>query len=153
MLMKKFDKEFYKLTRGVLKNEHFKKSRSIRHHIKSNTFDHSVKVAYLCYLHQKRFKSKIDINALLRGALLHDFYLYERSKHSKNRRLHGVRHPNIALKNANLYFSDLSPIEADIISRHMFPLTPIPPKTREGWLVCFYDKVATVSDLFSIKKK
>lgn len=151
--MKKFDKEFYKLTRDVLKNEHFKKSRSIRHHVKSNTFDHSVKVAYLCYLHQKRFKSKIRLNELLRGALLHDFYLYERPVHSKNRKLHGFRHPGVALKNANVYFPDLSPIEADIINRHMFPLTPIPPKTREGWLVCFYDKIATISDLFSKKKR
>lgn len=34
----------------------------------------------------------------------------------------------------------------------MFPLTPIPPQTKAGWLLCFYDKVAAVSDYLSENK-
>lgn len=66
--------------------------------------------------------------------------------------MHGVKHPRVALENANLHFSDLTKVEADIIKHHMFPLTLVPPRTRAGWLVCFYDKVATISDLFSKRK-
>ena len=43
-------------------------------------------------------------------------------------------------------------IEQDMILRHMFPLIPIPPKTAAGWLLCFYDKVAALSDYFGENK-
>ena len=36
-----------------------------------------------------------------------------------------------ALANAEKYF-DLTDKEKDMILRHMWPLTPVPPKSREG---------------------
>ena len=35
---------------------------------------------------------------------------------------------------------------------HMFSLTPMPPTTIAGWLICFYDKVAAISDRFGENK-
>ena len=145
------DREFYVLIREIIKSDDFCKMKNCRHHIKKSAFDHSVKVAWLCYLHAKRFGTKTDIRLFVRGALLHDFYLYDRKDKTANKH-HSVTHPRYALKNAKKLYDDLCEFEIDMISHHMFPLTLTPPKTREGWIICFYDKVAAVSDFFGKNK-
>jgi hypothetical protein len=32
----------------------------------------------------------------------------------------------------------------------MFPIVPIPPTTKCGWIVCWYDKVASVGDYLNL---
>ena len=145
--------EFNEIIKDIISTEDFKKMRRYRHHVKSNLYDHSVKVALLCYKHHKRFKSKFDLKHFVRGALLHDFFLYDWHDKLPENRLHGFTHSKKALKNAKERFSDLTPMEIDMIKRHMFPLTPIPPRTKAGWLVCFYDKVVAVGEYFSHKKR
>lgn len=63
-------------------------------------------------------------------------------------RLHGFHHPARALGNALQDFS-LDPVEQNIILRHMFPLTPIPPKYREAILVCLVDKGCSLYEVFA----
>lgn len=124
-----------------------------RHHVKSNTFDHSIKVAYLCYRHHKRFHSKMNLEELIRGALLHDYYLYDWHEKDPSHRFHGFTHPKRALTNALRQYPNLTKTERDMIRHHMFPLTPIPPKTKGGWLICFYDKIAAISDYLGKKQR
>ncbi|MBQ4586135.1 MAG: HD domain-containing protein [Clostridia bacterium] len=145
--------EFNELINDVINTDEFKTMKKYRHHVKSNLYDHSIKVAYLCFKHHKRFKSKFELRYFVRGALLHDFYLYDWHDKLPENRLHGFRHSKKALKNARERFLDLTPMEEDMIKNHMFPLTPVPPKTRAGWLVCFYDKVVAIKEYFSRKKR
>lgn len=144
----KIDPEFYHLLQSIVHSEDFKKMKTLRHHIKTSAYAHSIKVAYLCYQHHKRHGTRIDRYFFVRGALLHDYYLYDRRNKSIRHKFHSFTHPKKALQNAKNAFPDLTPMEIDMIERHMFPLTPHPPKTRGGWLLCFYDKVAAISDLF-----
>ena len=104
----------------------------------------------MCYRHYKKHPSKIDLKDLIRGALLHDYFLYDLHGKSENVNAltHCFTHPKRALENAMNAYPDLSETEQDIIKRHMFPLTPIPPKTRCGWLVCYYDKLAAIEEYF-----
>ena len=44
-------KEFILLVRDILHSEEFGKMKSYRHHIRATLYDHSVKVAYLCFKH------------------------------------------------------------------------------------------------------
>lgn len=143
--MKMIDMDFYRLIRHIIKTEEFKSMKNFRHHVKGNVHDHCIRVAYFCYNHHKRFKLSIPIEEFVRGALLHDYYLYD--WHTGKVKHHGREHPKIALENALKKYPDLTSNEIDMIENHMFPLTLLhPPKTKWGWLICFYDKVAAVCD-------
>lgn len=142
------EKEFYALIRDIVRSEAFRGMKRYQHHIKGSVYDHSIKVAYLCYKHHKRHAPKTPLYELVRGALLHDYYLYDWHDMLKGHRLHLFTHPKYALRNALQHYPDLSVRERDMIGRHMFPIVPLPPKTRAGWLICFYDKVAALGDYF-----
>ena len=90
---------------------------------------------------------------LVRGALLHDYFLYD--WHDKNREnyqfFHGFYHPGIALKNAKKEYK-LTPREQDIIKKHMWPLTIVPPFCREAWVVSMADKYCSILETLRIRK-
>ena len=143
----RYDEEFLALVNEIVEREEYRKTKDCRHHIKVSVYDHSLRVAWLCYRHCKRFGSKEDAREAVRGALLHDLYLYDREREPQRRRRHARRHPWRALLNASRLFPDLSEAERDAILNHMFPLTGRAPKTRVGRLVCFYDKLAAIADV------
>ena len=84
----------------------------------------------------------------MRGALLHDYFLYDWHNKEQSPGLHGFKHPYIALKNAEEDY-DLNDIEKNIILRHMFPLVPIPPRCKEAWIVCVADKYCALGETVS----
>ena len=89
---------------------------------------------------------------LVRGALLHDYFLYDWHVKDKTHRLHGFFHPGTALANAQKEYV-LSKREKNIILRHMWPLTPIPPKTMEGMVIVYADKFCGVCEVCSRVKQ
>ena len=60
---------------------------------------------------------------------------------------HIKNHPKIALENANKLFN-LNKKEQDIILKHMWPLTVVPPKCREAYVICYFDKTCTLKEVF-----
>lgn len=112
---------------------------------------HSAAVAYYSY----RFSRRLGLlrhlrhkRELIRGALLHDYFLYDWHKYNNEHGLHGFSHPATALSNARRD-TEVSPVEANIISRHMFPLTPVPPTCKAGWVICLVDKVCSLYETFN----
>ena len=148
-------KEFIGLIHDIAASEEFCKMKEYKHHAKGNTYEHCIHVAYLCYLHWIRTGCDVNIRELIRGALLHDYFLYDWREGEgfqlRKGMFHGFTHPGRALKNALRDYSDLSKTEEDMIKRHMFPLTPVPPHTKCGWLVCLYDKVAAIQEYGRLK--
>ena len=140
------ERDFFTLIRDILSSHQFRSMRRMRHHVKGSVFDHSLKVAYLCYRHHKRFGNKTPLDEFIRGAMLHDYYLYDWHDRLPGHRLHCFTHPRTALTNARIDYPTLSRVQQDIILRHMFPLIPVPPRTSAGWLICLYDKIAAISD-------
>ena len=106
---------------------------------------HCISVAYVSLIIAKKLHIKVDRKALVRGALLHDYFLYDWHEKGGGHKLHGFRHPYSALRNASRDFK-LNNIEENVILRHMFPLTPIPPKCREAWIVCMADKYCSAKE-------
>ena len=70
---------------------------------------------------------------------MHDYFLYDWHKKDDGHRWHGFRHGKTAARNAKRDYR-LNRLEEYIIARHMFPLTVLPPKSKEGWMVCLADK-------------
>jgi uncharacterized protein len=106
-----------------------------------STFAHSISVAYYSlYFVQKHKTKNVDISSMIRGALLHDYFLYDWHVHARWHKLHGFRHPHWALENARKEYK-LNKKEEDIILKHMFPITVRFPKYRESFIVDWADKV------------
>lgn len=133
--------------RDILVNEKIKSMRSFMQHGDVSTLQHSISVAYMSFLFAKKLNIKVDIKSLIRGALLHDFFLYDWHIENKSGGMHGFKHPKIALKNAEEHFL-LNERERDIIGKHMWPMTIILPKYKEALIVCLIDKYSAIIETF-----
>ena len=121
-------------------------------HGSTSVYEHSVNVAYKSLLLVENYRLPVDKQSLVRGALLHDYFLYDWHEKNKEHSLHGFKHPYFALRNASRDFR-LNDIEKNVIVRHMFPLTPIPPKCREAWIVCMADKYCSAREtMYTVKR-
>lgn len=65
--------------------------------------------------------------------------------------MHGFTHGGTAMRNAMRDFH-LNRVERDSIENHMFPLTPIPPRYLEGYLVTIADKISATRETFSLDR-
>lgn len=129
----------------ILRSEGMQAGKTFRHHGDISVYRHSLEVAMLSIHIAESLNIRVDERSLVRGALLHDYYLYDWHIPAPEHRLHGFVHPGIAYRNAKEVFI-LNEREADIIRKHMFPMTLIPPVYREGWIVCIADKITAVRD-------
>lgn len=118
-------------------------SRGFYQHGTTSVYKHSLRVAYYSLILAEWLCLREHREELVRGALLHDYFLYDWHEKDKSHCLHGFRHPFTALRNAGEDF-ELSEREKNIIVRHMFPLIPIPPTCMEGWIVCVVDKGCSI---------
>ena len=121
-------------------------------HARVSVFEHSFGVACLSIYISKKLRLKVNKRALIRGALLHDYFLYDWHVKDENHKLHGFRHAKRALDNAEKDFL-LNPIEKDIIERHMFPLNIKLPKYKESVIVCIADKICAMWEMLTYIKK
>lgn len=139
------DDEYIGCTLDILSHEQFQKLNSYIQHGTATCLVHSVNVSYLSYLYCK--KHHMDWRNAARGGLLHDLFLYDWHHHFKKtgNRFHGFTHPKTALKNADKFFH-LNKVEKDIILKHMWPLTIIPPRYKESMVVCMIDKYCSTME-------
>lgn len=126
------------------------KMRQFRQHGSSNTYDHTLHVAIGAYKLAKWTHLKVDEESMARGAMLHDFYLYDIKESGYSAWRHGTGHAMVALENAEQEF-DLNDKERNIIYSHMWPLniTHV-PKCRESVLIGIADKYAAVAERFHV---
>jgi uncharacterized protein len=111
-------------------------------HGQVTTLDHVERVAFLSVRINRRLGLGGDEDVLIRGALLHDYYLYDWHHHDGH--LHGFTHPDTAAARASQDFT-LSDKERNIISSHMWPLTLRHlPRSREAATVCLADKLSSL---------
>lgn len=114
-------------------------------HGKISTYRHCKSVAELSCRLSEALHLPVDHRALVRGAFLHDYFLYDWHGY-RGRPLHGFAHPGIALENARRDF-DLTAKEENIIASHMWPLLPGKlPRSPEAVLVCLADKICSLRE-------
>ena len=139
----------------ILNSEKFSRLKTFIQHGNVTVYEHSIHVALCAIKLNEKLGIKARTRELVRGALLHDYFLYDwhfaDSPGNLHPKLHGFYHPGIALKNATRDFT-LSEREKEIIRKHMWPLTVKPPRCREAWVVCLADKYASTLETLRLKK-
>lgn len=148
--------DHYKLVhttaRELLESSRFHLTKEFIQHGRISVYSHCLSVAIMSVRIAKLLHIKTDYAALIRGALLHDYFLYDWHDNIDGiHNLHGFTHPSTALRNAQEDF-ELTGKERDIIKHHMFPLVPIPPQCREAWIVCTADKICALQETLFKRK-
>ena len=134
------DLTFQKCLKEMVEHPAIQKLREIPQHKGGTTFAHCVNVANTAYRLAKQWHWDIDIRALVRGAMLHDYYLYDTETMPYSDYQHSLIHPRLAVSNAEKLF-ELTDKERNIILSHMWPIPGAPmPRSREAWLICAADK-------------
>ncbi len=127
-------------------NDKIKQMADFIQHGKITTLEHVDSVARLSYKINKRFRLGADVDALVKGAYLHDYYLYDWHKTDGGNGLHGFSHPVTAKRNAIKDF-DIDDKIQNIIESHMWPLSIMRiPRCREAWIVCLADKCVAIKE-------
>lgn len=137
------DEEFQKIIGDLIKNETVLEMKKYKQHYETNCFEHCYIASYYCYKIAK--KHKLDYKSAARAAMLHDLFLYDWRVPGTHNRLHAFHHPRTAYNNAIKLF-DLNEKEKDIILKHMWPLTVIPPKYKESFILTLVDKYCVFAE-------
>ncbi|MDO4866940.1 MAG: phosphohydrolase [Clostridia bacterium] len=131
--------------RDILASPGLRSQRGHLQHGRVSVLQHEVAVALMCLKLARGLRLRVDERALVRGALLHDYFLYDWHEKDPSHRWHGFTHPARALRNADRDFV-LGDIERDMIACHMFPLVPRLPHRRESALLCLADKLCALRE-------
>lgn len=67
------------------------------------TYRHCADVTRMCFWLNRRFHLGADESTLVRGAFLHDLYLYDWHEKDGDHKWHGFHHADRALKNADTF--------------------------------------------------
>lgn len=153
--------ERYRYLNGLIKKEaldilhsnNFRLTKEYKQHGNVNVNTHVLSVARHSIVISEALKIKCNQEDLIRGALLHDYFLYDWHKPDKENphHLHGFFHASRALRNASKEYH-LTNRQKDIIEKHMWPLTVKPPMCREAWIVTMADKWCSTMETLHIHK-
>ena len=148
-----YDGELKKYAEDILNSFNFQKTKEHIQHGNMTVNEHCINVAKTSLMIKEKLHIACNKRDLIRGALLHDYFLYDwHQKDLKNpHRLHGFYHPGRALINAKKEYV-LTKRQEDIIKKHMWPLTIVPPMCREAWIVTTADKYCSLMETFRLHK-
>lgn len=148
-----YSSDLQKYAADILQSENFNKTKEYIQHGNMTVYEHCINVAKTSIRLIRFLHLQCNKRDLVRGALLHDYFLYDWHKPDieNPHRLHGFFHPGKALKNAKKEYV-LTKCQEDIIKKHMWPLTFVPPMCREAWIVTAADKYCSFMETIRFHK-
>ncbi len=136
---------------AFLNDEKILRMKDISMHRGSNCYLHSFKVAKKA-IKKSLNRKDVNLEVVLLGAILHDYYLYDWRKDRSKLKKHAKNHPNIAIENAVKDFN-ISEEVKKVIKSHMWPLNIKDyPKSKEAKIVSISDKAVTIGESLTSKK-
>lgn len=133
------NKEFFECIRDIIHHPAVLQMKQFYQHCDTDCYEHCMMVAYYNFSICKTLG--LDARSAARGGMLHDLFLYDWRKHREKTgdHFHAMTHPWTAYRNAKKYFP-INPVEKEIITKHMWPVTVIPPRYLETYVICLTDK-------------
>lgn len=166
ILSPSFD-EWFKITKDILLNDEFQKRKYFMHHHNLTVWDHSILVSFKAFKIARAIGADKRVCAI--AGLLHDFYtqawlysdelaqiedgkyLQEIGVRKPLFKTHGFTHGADAAENYVKFFPELEDDRiTDSIKKHMFPMTIVPPKYIEGYILTSVDKLNSLKELPSV---
>lgn len=136
----------------IVSSDSFQSQDEFIQHGDVSVSQHCLSVANTSLVFSRALKLKVKERAIIRGALLHDYFLYDWHLPHDGGKWHGFKHAHVALKNAERDFK-LSKLEKNIINRHMWPLNITRlPATKEEWIVNIADTYCSTLETLRITK-
>jgi len=133
----------------IIDSDVYQQSNQFTQHGSTSTRDHMISAACVSLKISRSLHLHSDEQSLVRGALLHDFFLYDwHAPKTVRPSKHPTCHSSYALESAANEFA-INPLEAEIIREHMFPVTLRIPRHRETWIITIADKVCSIKETFS----
>lgn len=150
---KQLHRQIREAASDIIKSQNFNATKAHIQHGNMTVNNHCMNVAKYSIAISEKLGIPCQKEELIRGALLHDYFLYDWhvGDYAKPYKLHGLYHPGRALRNA-LKEYQLTPREQDIIKKHMWPLTVVPPMCREAWIVTAADKWCSLMETFHVHR-
>lgn len=149
--MEKYYKIIEEYGSDILNNEKVLSQKKFIQHGKTSVYEHTIKVTIQALKMSDKLRIKVDKKSLVRGCLLHDYFLYDWHVNDKSHKLHGFYHAKTALINAKKDFV-LNKVEENMIYTHMFPLNLRIPRYKESIILCISDKISALKETFDRKK-
>ena len=135
---------------AFLNDEKILRMKDISMHRGSNCYLHSFKVAKKA-IKKSLNRKDVNLEVVLLGAILHDYYLYDWRKDRSKLKKHGKNHPSVAINNAVKDF-DISEDVKKVIKSHMWPINIKDyPKSKEAKIVSISDKAVTIGESLTSK--
>lgn len=146
-------RQISKAAPDILSSRNFHRTKEHIQHGNVTVHTHAMNVARHSLALSEILHIRCNQEEMIRGALLHDYFLYDWHRPDKKNphRLHGFFHPGRALRNASREYQ-LTERERDIIRKHMWPLTVVPPMCRESWIVTMADKWCSLMETVHLYK-
>lgn len=139
--------EFYNTIIDIAKHPVVLQMKNYNQHYNCTCYDHCLHVAYYSFLICK--KLHLDATSMARAAMVHDLFLYNWRKRENGRKgFHAFTHGKTAYENASKLFS-LNKKQKDIILKHMWPVTPIPPRYLESFIITLTDKYCALEESYT----
>lgn len=140
------DTTYMDCVRDIMENPVFQSMDQYYQHGHTTCKEHCIRVSYMSYRMCRRYNW--DYREAARAALLHDLFLYDWHTHAKEtgEYFHGFTHPRTAMRNAERYFN-VTEKEKNMILRHMWPMTPVPPRCKEGFTIIYADKFCGLAEV------
>jgi uncharacterized protein len=140
------DKVYKDIVKDLLSHPQVQEMANYTQHHHSDRLTHCITVSYVSYKLALRFG--LNATAVARAGVLHDLFFYDWRETKFELGSHAFIHPRVALRNAEK-ITHLSPMEKDIILKHMWGATSELPHSRESLLVDLVDDYLAVAEFFS----
>lgn len=130
----------------IINSDMFKREKQFLQHGSTTVYEHSIAVTFMALNIARKLKIKVNEESLIKGSLLHDYFLYDWHVSDPSHRWHGFTHARFSHDNAMRDFG-LNEIEENMILSHMFPLGGPLPKYKESWILTCADKYCATKEI------